>query len=48
MIRWRYPGGWVDATKVGVVAWAAAVLLLWLLEVAAGISTLSALGVPGV
>jgi len=46
VIRWRYPGGWLDAIKLGVAAWAAAVVILTLLELA-GVRALSALGVPG-
>lgn len=46
VIRWRYPGGWLDAAKLGVAAWVAAVVLLAVLELA-GVRTLSALGVPG-
>ena len=47
VIRWRYPGGWLDAGKLGLAAWAAAVALLWLLEFL-GVGSLSALGVPGI
>lgn len=46
VIRWRYPGGLVDAVKLGLAAWAAAVIILAVLEFA-GVRTLTALGVPG-
>ena len=46
VIKWRYPGGWIEAVELGVVAWAAAVVILAILELA-GVHTLSALGVPG-
>ena len=47
VIGWRYPGGWLDAAKLGVAVWVAAVVILAVLEFA-GVRTLSALGVPGV
>ncbi|SNZ12457.1 hypothetical protein SAMN06269185_1753 [Natronoarchaeum philippinense] len=47
VVRWRYPGGWLDAAMTAVVAWAAAVVLLAALELI-GIRTLSALGIPAV
>ena len=46
VIRWRYPGGWVEAAVTGAAAWAAAVVVLAALELV-GIGAVSALGVPG-
>lgn len=47
VINWRYPGGWVSAAGVGVVAWLAAVVVLYILGVV-GIVGPEALGIPGV
>lgn len=46
VIRWRYPGGWSKAAVVGATAWAAAVVVLALLELL-GVGAVSALGIPG-
>jgi len=46
VIHWRYPGDWLDAGKLGLAAWAAAVVILAVLELL-GVRTLTALGVPG-
>jgi hypothetical protein len=46
VIRWRYPGGWLEAGATGAAAWAAAVVALAALELL-GVGSLSALGVPG-
>nr|WP_282594591.1 hypothetical protein [Halomarina salina] len=46
LINWQYPGGWVTAAAIGVVAWLVAVGLLWLLATA-GLVGFEALGVPG-
>ncbi|MFB6160617.1 MAG: hypothetical protein ABEJ61_05500 [Haloferacaceae archaeon] len=46
VIRWRYPGGWVEAGVTGAAAWAAAVVALAALELV-GVGSVSALGVPG-
>ncbi|WP_435156626.1 hypothetical protein [Haladaptatus sp. DFWS20] len=47
VVNWRYPGGWGTAIVIGLVAWFAAAIVLYLLAlldiVAAG-----ALGIPGV
>lgn len=47
VINWRYPGGWVTATAIGVVAWLAAVGLVTAFALV-GIVTPDALGIPGV
>lgn len=41
-----YPGGWVTAAAIGVVAWLVATGILWLLATA-GLVGFEALGVPG-
>lgn len=46
VVRWRYRGGWLRATGVGVAAWAAAVVILAALDLL-GVGAVSALGVPG-
>ena len=47
VINWRYPGGWVDAAIIGVVAWIATIIVTWVLG---GLLNLGvgAFGVPGV
>lgn len=46
VINARYPGGWLNAITIGVIAWGAAVIVIYLLTLA-GIGSLAALGVPG-
>lgn len=46
VINWRYPGGWVDAILIGLIAWLAALAALWVLDLV-GIGGLGAVGVPG-
>ncbi|KYH25711.1 hypothetical protein HAPAU_23890 [Halalkalicoccus paucihalophilus] len=50
VINWRYPGGWVDAAIIGVVAWLAALVLLFVLNLVLGPIlgfSVGAFGVPG-
>ncbi|WP_135533281.1 MULTISPECIES: hypothetical protein [Halostella] len=47
IINWRYPGGWVDAALIGLIAWIAVLAVLYVLA-AAGLTTFGAVGVPGV
>ncbi len=47
VINWRYPGGWKDAAIIGLIAWAAALGLIFLLNSVLGLG-ISAFGVPGV
>lgn len=47
VINWMYPGGWVTATGVGIIAWVAAILILFALATI-GLVTPEALGIPGV
>ncbi|WP_255191729.1 hypothetical protein [Natronobeatus ordinarius] len=46
IIKRRYPGGWIDAVGITLVAWIAVVVVLSLLALA-GITTFDAAGVPG-
>lgn len=46
VINWRYPGGWIDAVIIGVVAWLAALVLLFVLNAALGLGV-GAFGIPG-
>lgn len=46
VINWRYPGGWADAAIIGVVAWLAALALLFVLNTVLGLGV-GAFGVPG-
>lgn len=46
-INYRYPGGWVNAALISLVAWIASVIVLYLLAFV-GIGAFEAVGVPGV
>lgn len=46
VINWRYPGGWVSATTIALVAWIVAALVLYALA-SLGLFEFSALGIPG-
>jgi hypothetical protein len=45
VVNWRYPGGWVDATLIGLIAWVASLVVLWILGTL-GFVAFDALGVP--
>jgi hypothetical protein len=47
VVNWRYPGGWVDAGLIALVAWIASLVVIAVLSVL-GVGSLSAFGVPGV
>jgi hypothetical protein len=47
VVNWRYPGGWVAAAGIALVAWVASLVVLAVLSVL-GVTSLSAFGVPGV
>ncbi len=32
VINWRYPGGWLQAAMIGIVAWIASLVILYLLN----------------
>ena len=46
IINWRYPGGWITATAVGLVAWLIAVVVLYALATF-DVVAFEALGIPG-
>jgi hypothetical protein len=46
VINYRYPGGWVDAVVISLVAWIASLVVLYVLAVL-GVATFEAVGVPG-
>lgn len=46
VVNLRYPGGYVDAIAISLVAWVATFAVLYALAVA-GLSTFEAVGVPG-
>jgi hypothetical protein len=46
VIKWRYPGGWVSAILIGVVAWLSALIVLFVLNGMLGLG-ITAFGVPG-
>lgn len=45
IINWRYPGGWVEAIAITLIAWLAVVIVAWLLGVL-GIVPPEATGIP--
>lgn len=47
VIKWRYPGGWGTAAIIGVVAWIAAVVILFVLNTIFRLG-IGAFGIPGV
>lgn len=47
VINWRYPGGWVQAIGIALVAWLAILVVLWILSTF-GVTTPEAIGVPGI
>lgn len=46
VINYRYPGGWVNAIVIALIAWVAAAVVLYLLATL-GWVTFEAVGVPG-
>lgn len=47
VINYRYPGGWVEAIGIALIAWVATVVILYVLALL-GITSFSAIGIPGV
>ncbi|MFQ3320381.1 MAG: hypothetical protein ACI8UR_001129 [Natronomonas sp.] len=47
VVNWRYPGGWVKAAIIGLVAWVAALVILFVLNSVLNLG-IGAFGVPGV
>lgn len=46
VINWRYPGGWVNAVVISLIAWVSALVVLYVLAFV-GLTTFRAMGVPG-
>lgn len=46
IINWRYPGGWIDALAITLIAWIAVIIVLYVLALL-DITTFGAFGVPG-
>lgn len=46
IINWRYPGGWIDALAITLIAWVAVIVVLYVLAVL-NVTTPEAFGVPG-
>lgn len=46
VINYRYPGGWVNAIVISLIAWLASLIVLYLLALV-GIGGFEAIGVPG-
>jgi len=46
VINYRYPGGWLKAILIALVAWVATVVILYVLAVV-GVGTFEAIGIPG-
>lgn len=47
VINYRYPGGWVEAIGIALIAWVATLVILYVLALL-GITSFSAIGVPSV
>ena len=46
VVKRRYPGGWIDALGITLVAWIAVLVVLYILAIL-GLTTFDAVGVPG-
>lgn len=46
VINYRYPGGWVNAIIISLIAWLAVVVVLYILAIF-GVTSFEAIGVPG-
>lgn len=46
VINWRYPGGWVQALAITIIAWLSVLVVLYVLALV-GITGFEAAGVPG-
>lgn len=47
VINWRYPGGWLKAALIGILAWISALVILYVLNGFLNLG-IGAFGVPGV
>lgn len=45
VINYRYPGGWLDAIGIALIAWIASFVILYILAML-NITTFSAIGIP--
>lgn len=46
VVNWRYPGGWVQAATITLIAWISVLVVLYILAVL-GVTGFEAAGVPG-
>jgi hypothetical protein len=46
VLKWRYPGGWGTAAVMGLIAWVAALLILFVVNTVLGVGV-GAFGIPG-
>ena len=46
VINWRYPGGWIDAIGITLIAWISVLVVLYILAII-GVTGFEAAGVPG-
>lgn len=46
VINYRYPGSWINAAAIALIAWLAVLIVLYVLAFL-GVSTFDAVGVPG-
>ena len=46
VINYRYPGGWISAIGIALIAWIASLIVLYVLALV-GVAGFDALGVPG-
>lgn len=46
VINWRYPGDWIKAVLIGLVAWLSALVILFVLNEVLGLG-IGAFGIPG-
>ncbi|MFC3958299.1 hypothetical protein [Halovivax cerinus] len=47
IVNWRYPGGWIQAAAITLLAWISVLVVLYVLAVL-GVTGFDAVGVPGV
>lgn len=46
VVNWRYPGGWIQAAAITLLAWISVLVVLYVLA-ALGLTAFDAVGVPG-
>ena len=46
VVKWRYPGGWATAAIIGIGAWLAALVILFVVNGVFGLG-IGAFGIPG-